>query len=78
MAVTQVRNAFVKLDLTGEINLLDRLVQDQQVGFAQQRAGKQHALKLAARQGLYRAIDETLYANFTQAGTQCFGRCWAR
>ena len=72
------RDAFVEAELPGEVDVLDRLVEDQQVGVAQQRARQQHALALAARKPADRAVDGVFGAGFAQRAQHRLLRAPAR
>ncbi|MNC24500.1 hypothetical protein D3C75_725550 [compost metagenome] len=71
VAVAQAGNEVVQLGLADHVYALHRLVEHQQLGFAQQGAGQQHALHLAAGNGLYRAVDDLLGAHFLQRRQGC-------
>ncbi len=52
--------------LADDIDALDRLVQHQELRLAQQRARQQHALQLAAREGLQRQVERMACADLGQ------------
>ncbi len=66
VAVAQHTDQPVQLGLAGDVDALHRFVEYQQLRLAQQRAGEQHALHLAAGNLLQRAVDHMLGADFTQ------------
>ena len=58
----------VDLALPGDVDALDRLVEHQEIGLAQERAGEQHALQLAARDRLDRARRQPRRPDFGERG----------
>ncbi len=61
-AVADLLDQLVKGYLPGKIDPLHRLVQDQQVGFAGDSAGKQRPLELATRKVLYLGLRHVQHA----------------
>jgi hypothetical protein len=62
-AIANLADEIVERHLAGEIDALYGLVEDEKVGLAQDRAGKQRALELAARQRLHLGFGEMRYAD---------------
>ena len=56
----------VQLELPRYVHSLDRLVEDEQVGLAQERARQEDAPQLAAREVGRRLVDQTLCAHFVE------------
>ena len=67
-----------QLGLTGHIDALDRLVEDQEVGLAQEGAGEQHAPELTAGNVLDRAVDDAGGADLVERGQNGRARRRAR
>ena len=65
-AVLQAPDQLIKLGFSGIIDGAGRLIENQKIGIAQQRAGNEHALRFAARERSQLLVSCTLDANFPQ------------
>ncbi|MNC53382.1 hypothetical protein D3C75_1027870 [compost metagenome] len=66
VALAQAADQPVQLGLAGDVDALHRLVEHQQFRLAQQGAGQQHALQLAAGDALQRTVDHLGGADFAE------------
>ncbi len=70
----QAPDQIVEVELAGKIHPLHRLVEDQEVGVAQQGAGKQRALQLAAGQCVERCLTQFRNPGLVQDAVERAGR----
>ncbi len=70
--VAEVRDQREKLSLAGEVDVLGRLVEDQQIRFPQQCTGEMHPLQFAARKFVQGGIGERFRADFCKGSGQYF------